>query len=272
MYKTKLTKDIKHDYFSDENILKYPERLIIVGFIAADGCIRIQKTGQKLLVFNISKKDINALNIINEEICGGIRNLSYLKTTNSLMLTIPSDQICNDLEKFNIVPRKTNTYSLPKLLLNEMSYFMKGYFYGDGCIGKNGKKHICVIAATEIFCEQVKKYFIENKIIHDCKIYNTKYSKICYQLHITGTNTNLFTNYIFSNDKFNLITRKNIITNNALYNSKWTKYETNLLIEYGNNKNIKEFCKITNRTYSSAYNRYSILKNNNWIIPYRGKI
>lgn len=274
MYKTKLTQNTKHDYFTEENILKYPERLIIVGFIAADGCIRIQKTGQKLLVFNISIKDINTLNIINNEICDGIRNISFLKSTNSVMLTIPSDQICNDLEKYNIIPKKTDTYILPELSKENMLYFIKGYFYGDGCISYNIKtnKYICVIVGTSNFCNKLKQFFIDNKIVNNCKIYKIKNSKVCFQLHITGINCNSFTKNIFFNNKFILIPRKNIITNNSLINTTWTKYEIDLVIEYGKNKQIKEFCDITNRPYKSACNKYSVLKNNNWKIPYRGKI
>src|ERR1035437_6178218 len=102
-YHTNLTKLIEHEYFSEENIKKFPERLVIVGFIAADGCISQPKTGQRLLILNICEKDKQSLDIINNELCGGIRNLAFLKSTKSFMLTIPSNKICNDLERFNIV-------------------------------------------------------------------------------------------------------------------------------------------------------------------------
>jgi transposase len=69
------TKEIKNDYFSKENLDLFPERFVIVGFIAADGCISDTKNGQNILCINISKKDLNVLNIINKEICKNTRKI-----------------------------------------------------------------------------------------------------------------------------------------------------------------------------------------------------
>jgi hypothetical protein len=268
MYNTKLTKTIKHDYFSDENIIKYPERLVIIGFIAADGCIRKQNTGQKLLIFNISIKDIDALNIINNELTNGIRNISHLKHTNSVMLTIPSDQICNDLKKYNIVERKTLTYKLPILPINVMHYFLKGYYFGDGCLDNKYDKILLI--GNNLFCTELKLYLENNNIVDNVKNYKIKNNDNLIQIHFTGRNANTFSNYIFQDDKLNLLPRKIKICNNKIFNSKWTKEETQLLIDMGPTK-FNEFCNITKRPIKSVKNRYSILKNNNWVVPYRGK-
>jgi hypothetical protein len=43
----------------------------------------------------------------------------------------------------------------------------------------------------------------------------------------------MFSSYIFQNDKLNLLPRKIKICNNKIFNSKWTKEETQLLIDMG---------------------------------------
>lgn len=270
IYKTKLTATIKHDYFSIENMEKYKERLIIVGFIAADGCIRKQKTGQKLLIFNISIKDIEALNIINNEICEGVRNISKLKKTNSVMLTIPSDQICEDLLRYNITERKTLTYRLPNLKITEMHYFLKGYFFGDGCLSTKNNYDRILLAGNKKFSLDLKEFLETNNIVDIVKIFDISKNNNIKQIHFNGIMANMFSEYIFQDNNFNLIPNKIKICDNTIKNSKWTKQETELLIEMGPKK-FKEFCEITNRPFNSVKNRYSILKNNNWVMPYRGK-
>jgi hypothetical protein len=143
---------IRHDYFSYKNMKLHPERFVIVGFIAADGCISDTKTGQKYMILNLAKKDKCILDMINEEICSGGRNLSFNKTTKSLMFYIPSDPICSDLSRWNIVPRKTRKYKLPSNLSKaEMAYFLRGYFYGDGCVyGKKSAKFYALIGTNDL--------------------------------------------------------------------------------------------------------------------------
>src|ERR1044071_1112284 len=103
---------IKHDYFSPANLSVFPERYVIAGFIAADGCIT-HNHGHIALVFNISVKDRGALSMINNELAAGTRSLNPQPQTNSLAMFIRSEQICNDLLRLKITPRKTQTLRLP---------------------------------------------------------------------------------------------------------------------------------------------------------------
>lgn len=247
--KTKLTKFIKHDYFSIENIKKFPERLVIVGFIAADGCIVQPKTGQRLLVFNIAQKDRIALDIINKELCKGLRNLAFLRQTKSFMLTIPSDEICCDLERFNIVQRKTRIYDLPTLDMNDLPYFLRGYFYGDGCISDGSKYHPGIfLIGTKMFSESLERCLIENDIVDRIGIYPIKHSKCCLQLALHGRMATKFSKYIFHNKKMMLIPRKHKILKDVILNSWWTNEERELLKTVP----IEEFCKITKRSKETA--------------------
>lgn len=254
IYKTKLSKSIKHDYFSEENIKKYPERLVIVGFIAADGCISQPSTGQKLLIFNLSKKDKLALDIINNEICCGERNISNIKTSNSCMLTIPSNELCKDLEVFNIHQRKTYALDFPKFeSLIYAAYFLRGYFYGDGCISDKG----CFLMGNTTFSISIKKFLEENNIVDSCKLYRLTNNDSLRQIHMTGILANQFSKFIFFDNKLILLPRKHKIVIGD-FKPRWSKSEILLFKVHTN----KEICEITGRSEVavSSYFRRNIKK------------
>lgn len=247
---------IDNNYFDEDSILKFPERLVLVGFIAADGCISTEQIGQNRLIFNISIKDRTALDIINKEIASGQRNLSFIKYTNSYILSFPSNQICNDLKRYNIISRKTAVYELPVLNKDEMRYFLRGYYYGDGCISKHNQRRGCYLIGTRIFCEQLSKYLLINNIAVG-KVYSFGKNEIYAQFRITGREAARFSNYIFSDELMMLLPRKHRILNSNFHNCKWTEDEKKLLLT----TNIDSFCHISGRTKQSviAYiNKYKL--------------
>lgn len=250
------TKEIKNDYFSDENLLKHPERFVIVGFIAADGCISDTKTGQKILCIALCEKDKNVLETINEEICNKTRKLTYNKKTKSFILSIPSDQISKDLKKYNIVPRKTYIYDLPSLNEEQMSYFVRGYFYGDGCLyrGKSYGSSGYYFISTYNFAKSLQEFLLKNKILdREFKIY--KHQNV-FQFCLKGRQGSKFAKYIFQDEKMMLMQRKHFIFEEIIKASKWTDEEKQLVL----NVDIDEFCKITGRSKKSALSTKQKLK------------
>lgn len=243
------THKIKHDYFSDENLKNFPHRFIIIGFIAADGCIyeTTKGKGQNRLCFNISSKDIEILNIINKEICDGTRKIGFNKKTNSSQVYFPSNQICKDLAKYNIVPRKTSIYQLPKLNDKQMAYFIRGYFYGDGCVyGKNSAR-IYHLIGNNLFCMQLSEYLVSNKVVDRCNVFPIKNSRYM-QIHMKGRQGAKFSKYIFFDNLLNLLPRKHIISEEIVYGSRWTIEELELVTKIS----LEEFCTITKRHYKAA--------------------
>ena len=237
---------INHDYFSEENIKKYPERLVIVGFIAADGCVSILGTGQKRLVFNICQKDKMALDIINKKLSNRLRHLSFNKTTKSYTITFTSDKICADLERYNIVPHKTATYDLPQLENQQMSYFLRGYFYGDGCIYYNKKRNGCFLIGNKFFMNSLKSYLIDNCILEKCNLYTIKDSEYM-QMRMYGRMAARFSKFIFLDRKIVLLPRKHHIIEEKITN-EWTVKEKQLLASM----DIDSFCELTNRKKKSV--------------------
>lgn len=205
------TSHIKHNYFSHKNLLKFPERFVIIGFIAADGCVSDTAKGQTKLIFNLSIKDECVLKLINYELSDSTRSISFNKTTKSMMLSFPSNQIVNDLQNYNITPRKTSTFDLPSLSLEQMSYFLRGYYYGDGCYIKGktfGNKGYHFIG-NKYFASSLQKYLTTNNILDRCKVYKIKNSDY-KQIVIKGSQGIKLSNFMFSDEKLILLQRKHI--------------------------------------------------------------
>ena len=242
IYRLPMITKLNNDYFSKENIKKFPERLVIIGFIAADGCISIPKTGQQRLVFNICKKDKISLDIINRELSNGKRNLSFNQTTKSYTITFTSNEICNDLKQYNIIPRKTASYDLD---IKQMSYFLRGYFYGDGCIRHEGKGKGCFLIGNKTFITSLQTYLIANNILEKCNVYSIKNSEYL-QMCIYGRMAARISKFMFTNKKLNLLPRKHHIIKEII--NEWTNEEKELLLK----TDITEFCKITGRNIKSV--------------------
>lgn len=110
------------------------------GFIAADGCVTLDRGKYKKLIIMLSNKDRSLLVRFKKFISftGPIR--VFEKTTEKGLIkkycsiTIRSDKIFDDLARFNITPRKTKNYRFPihyrkNKLIN---HFMRGFVDGDG--------------------------------------------------------------------------------------------------------------------------------------------
>ncbi len=242
---------INNEYFSRQNLARYPERFVIIGFIAADGCISNTTTGQARLCFNIAQKDQLALEIINQEIAGGERKISAVTKTNSCIIAFPSDEICSDLSKFNIVPRKTSTYTLPKLEGNTMKYFLRGYFYGDGCISGKGSHQVCMFIGTRAFIQELHSYLLRNGIILTAGVYRLHDSDDYSHMRIKNKEASKLTQYLFDDDKMVLLPRKHKIVVPVIKGSKWSKEEEALLLRVS----LEKFCELTGRTIGAAKDR-----------------
>lgn len=204
------TAEINHDYFSQENIQKHPERMVIVGFIAADGCISMRFNTPQL-VFNISAKDRCCLETINAELCSSSRKIGNITKTKSITLSIPSHYLANDLSRFGIVPRKTAVIELPPIQGDFMRYFIRGYFYGDGCVYKPQKQSARMyhFVGNARFISQLKSHLLNSHIVERCGVYAIKNSEYM-QMHIKGSQSTLFGEYLFHDELCMLIPRKHI--------------------------------------------------------------
>lgn len=163
-------------YKCNEQYFKYDtaESFYIAGFIAADGCIKekssilsieLSEVDENLL--NLIKNKFNAENPLNKKIVKNSKRNSSWKDSNELCLKISSKEMCKDLERFNIVPRKTHIYKMPEWLINHelVHHFLRGYNDGDGSFytGKYDQIYFSLRGNT-IFLKQVRDIFENNNL------------------------------------------------------------------------------------------------------------
>lgn len=152
---------VKDDYFDEEN-----ERMAyILGFLAADGCIRKDTNEIKLSLSSVDKTFLEELQV---EI-GGSPVSDYITNKGFAVSTwrLTSKHIKDQLRKYGIVPQKTFTFSFPKHL--EKKYwrdFIRGYFDGDGSVSTAGASAIRfqVCSATPSTLETMVDFFEEQGI------------------------------------------------------------------------------------------------------------
>ena len=134
-----------HDFFSRDN----EESFYVAGFIAADGCVladcNVLSIGlalKDLAQLEMTKKLLKAENPISEHLIKNSKRNPKWNDCKKAEIKITSKQICKDLKRFNIVPRKTHTYKFPEWIKTHplRHHFIRGYFDGDGSFYSNLKK------------------------------------------------------------------------------------------------------------------------------------
>jgi len=156
---------VNDDFFESPNLVNS----YYAGFIAADGCISITKSGAKYLSFGLSIKDKIFLEKFKKEIDYEGPISEYPSSTKKFVrMSINSTKVCNDLEKnFNITPRKTFTLIPPNIINEELiDAFICGYIDGDGTIGfchdyrthKQKKCCISLIGTFELLSWVLKRF------------------------------------------------------------------------------------------------------------------
>lgn len=166
---------VNHNIFQEDT----EESFYLAGFIAADGCVRISKTNKLRdylnyrLQISLSKKDKKHLEMV-KSLLGSthpihdylIKNSKKNKCWNDVWeskLLITSKQIVQDLEKFNIFPRKSLTYEFPEWMKFHpfKRHFIRGYIDGDGSFYrmKNSNDIVLGIRGTIQFLQSCKDIF-----------------------------------------------------------------------------------------------------------------
>ena len=141
-YKTKVSQySVNHDFFANDS----EQSFYWAGFLAADGCISIRKNfNNRNIILCLGEKDLSHLQNFKEAlksehpiksriVKNSERNADWNDRTLNI-ITIGSHKLVNDLERFNVVPRKTKIYDFPDWLIGNplIHHFMRGYFDGDG--------------------------------------------------------------------------------------------------------------------------------------------
>ena len=151
--------NVDDNYFSTEN----SNMAYLLGFLASDGTVDKKNNRIKIGLSSIDKKFLMEL---KEELKYEGDILDYI-TSNGFSvseLTFTSQQIKNDLARYNIVPNKTFTFKFPKNLNKKYWIdFIRGYFDGDGSVSTAGENAIKwqICSATKDVLETIVDFFYE---------------------------------------------------------------------------------------------------------------
>lgn len=178
-----------------------PQMAYVLGFIFADGAIEdVQKSSRTCYISIItSSKDLNILeqirNVMNsahkfykrqariQTHSNGKRYLSK----DCFIFRIGSKLMYNDLLKLGVTPRKSLTILFPNIPLEYQSFFLRGYFDGDGCIHLIKRKYPRLIftSGSAKFLEGITETLSLKLGIPEKHIYSQieNSGKPCYRLH-----------------------------------------------------------------------------------------
>lgn len=180
-----------------------------LGFLAADGHIRHRKYGQKSLVLSLSSIDKHHIQAFLNAIHSNHRiwTTSDEKTSG---VQIASDLLCEALQKYSIVPRKSLILKFPLLPLNLTKHYIRGYCDGDGNIGlhKMGKKdkrapQITIVSGSPHLLAGIGDYLARMCNVPRRKVYSRKDSR-AHSIHYTYSLASRVITYLYKDAAISL--------------------------------------------------------------------
>lgn len=117
------------------------EKAYWLGFIAADGCVYYD-SGRMRLQINLKGSDKEHLEKFQKAI-GSTYKITekFVKQSPVCQVKINSNKMCEDLSKYNIVPRKSIIYTPVEISEELTHHFIRGFFDGDGWIKDYERKN-----------------------------------------------------------------------------------------------------------------------------------
>lgn len=176
-----------------------PAMAYVLGFIFADGAIEdVQKSSRTCYTLLVSK-DLSLLQQIRN-VMSSNHNLyrqppqlhhfpdgkSYT-SKEKFVLRIGSKTMYNDLLNLGITPRKSLTILFPNIPKEYFSFFLRGYFDGDGCLHLIRGKYprLIFISGSSSFLNGLSQNLANHLKIPVKSVYSNlqKSGNLCYQLH-----------------------------------------------------------------------------------------
>jgi hypothetical protein len=175
-----------------------PHMAYVLGLIFADGTLVDSRAASRTCYFSITNNNHPLLVDIREVMSSKhniykvksktmtIRNRSYTKNP-SFYLRIGSKMMFRDLQKLGLTPKKSLNMNLPTIPKKYFTFFLRGYFDGDGSVGiyKNsrGKRtriRLTFTSGSKLFLKRLAETIQREKLSSGGNIYtyirhNTSY-------------------------------------------------------------------------------------------------
>ena len=140
----------------------------ILGFIAADGHIDINRRNRVIVALN--QKDKYILEFIKSEICP-LNPIRYIEKTNAVSLEFGGRYIVNKIIELGVDPKKININTLDIIPQEYVGDFIRGVFDGDGCLSLRYRKRIIKLKNKDKEYESIEPKFsivnMSTKLLYD---------------------------------------------------------------------------------------------------------
>lgn len=222
---------VNENYFDE---IDNEEKAYWLGFLYADGCVRLKDNRSGELKLKLQKSDENHIELFNEclssnyPIKNGFNKVLYGENKISISeysaVSIYNTKLVKDLIKHGCVNNKTFKIQLPLLDDSLMRHFIRGYFDGDGCVckyyTKNKSKYDYKISVlgNEHFIKSLQNYLIVKLNSDSRNIHNYKKGNI-RSLSIFKNNECLKIKEYFYDESTIFLKRKKDIFDNLINNS-----------------------------------------------------
>lgn len=176
---------VDKDFFKEINA---EEKAYWLGFLMADGCVyKGASANSYRLQINLKADDIDILEKFNKALKSSykistktIHNKKMNKDYEVVTLKINNTELCMDLMKLNVIPRKSVICEFPDIPKQYYRDYIRGYFDGDGCVtytkyeDRAMKGKFEIVGGTNML-KKFQEIFKENNI--ETHFYNIGHSK-----------------------------------------------------------------------------------------------
>ena len=176
----------------------------------ADGCITIRKDSQPCLSIEIKERDSYLLELFKKELCTD--NIIETTRKKCKRIRIHSNQIVEDLSRYNIIPNKSYATN-PAIILDEpyMAHYIRGLMDGNGWIYQRQYSLCMGICGTYELMESIRDYLAAKLNIPNVQVNNYE-DRVPFFTHQSISSINKLYCYLY-NDATIYLTRKKSVFN-----------------------------------------------------------
>lgn len=151
-----------------------PELSYFLGFYIADGYM---SKNLRCITISVAEKDEEILKFFIKNLCPELKISSVLsKKFNSIQkrFSISCSKIVHKMYfDFKIPQQKTGNEMIPDIAKPFIYDFIRGYFDGDGTVGKTNKSvYMSICSPSEVFLNEIKDYLGGDRVYKTGNIYN----------------------------------------------------------------------------------------------------
>lgn len=202
---------MRHDYFET---IDAPVKAYIAGLLAADGNVLEQ---QQRVTLELAVRDHDLVLFVRDQLARGLTVLGRVRPTGTTtaILAMTSRQLCRDLARHGITPRKSLTLEWPETIDEPLHrLFLLGYFDGDGFVtwSRNGRYLYprWALLGTRAFLSRAMQVIATETGIEPRVIRERPESRI-HVLHINGRDASTVDEWLHSGTELGL-GRKRLVT------------------------------------------------------------